>query len=106
MSHSRVMASIMNDDFDDFDMIEYVKLKREEREEIFCLHTSRRETTAKSLLSERESTFWYKCAYKCSILQYTVIIRSLEENLATIKFENLNFQIFEFYNYETVLIGG
>jgi hypothetical protein len=33
MSHSRVMAAIMNDDFDDFDMIEYVKLKREEMEE-------------------------------------------------------------------------
>ena len=33
MSHSKFMSAIMNDDFEDFDMIEYVKLKRQEREE-------------------------------------------------------------------------
>jgi hypothetical protein len=33
MSHSKFMSAIMNDDFEDFDMIEYVKLKRQERAE-------------------------------------------------------------------------
>jgi hypothetical protein len=32
MSHSKFLSAIMNDDVDDFDMIEFVKLKREERE--------------------------------------------------------------------------
>jgi hypothetical protein len=33
MSHSKFLSAIINDDVDDFDMIEFVKLKRQEREE-------------------------------------------------------------------------
>ena len=33
MSHSTFMSAIMSDDFEDFDMIEYVKLKRQEKAE-------------------------------------------------------------------------
>ena len=32
MSLSKFLSAIMNDDVDDFDMIEFIKLKREERE--------------------------------------------------------------------------
>ena len=33
MSHSTFMSAIMSDDFEDFDMNEYVKLKRQEKAE-------------------------------------------------------------------------
>jgi hypothetical protein len=59
MSHSKFLSAIMNDDVDDFDMIEFVKLKREEREgrkremEEVTLQQKKRIQTKKNLFKEK-----------------------------------------------------
>jgi hypothetical protein len=59
MSHSKFLSAIMNDDVDDFDMIEFVKLKREEREgrkremEEVMLQQKKKIQTKKNLFKEK-----------------------------------------------------